>query len=70
MGVGSGVQGGRGSPWIFMHGTDKVEGGLFMLFFGLVFSVSPLPLEMFLPTPLGTNLWSTVATALEQQLIF
>jgi len=28
MGVGSGEQGGRGSPWVFIHDTDKVEGGL------------------------------------------
>jgi len=36
---------------IFIHGTDKVEGALMVLFFGLVFSVAP-PLEIFLPTPL------------------
>jgi len=40
MGVGSGGQAGRSSPWIFMHGTNKVEGGLMVLFFGLVFSVA------------------------------
>jgi len=28
-------------PWVFIHGADKVEGGLMMLFFGLVFSVDP-----------------------------
>jgi len=31
---------------------DKAEGGLMVLFFGLVFSVAPSPLEIFLPTPL------------------
>jgi len=36
MDVGSGGQEGG---WIFIHGTDKVEGGLMVLFFGLVFSV-------------------------------
>jgi len=42
---------GRGGvpPWIFIHGTDKVETCLMMLFFGLVFSVDPP--EIFLPTP-------------------
>jgi len=28
-------------PWIFIHDTDIVEGGLMVLFFGLVFSVAP-----------------------------
>jgi len=37
-------------PWIFMHDTDKVEGGLMMLFFGLVFLLAPQ--KIFLPTPL------------------
>jgi len=36
-------------PWIFIHGTDKVESGLMVLFFGL-FSVALL--EIFLSTPL------------------
>jgi len=40
-------------PWIFKHGTDKVEGSLMVLFFGLVLSVSPL--EIFLLTPLFVN---------------
>jgi len=31
----------REGPWIFIHDTDKVEGDLMVLFFGLVFSVSP-----------------------------
>jgi len=38
-------------PWIFKYDTNKVEVGLIVLFFGLVFSVGP-PLEIFLPTPL------------------
>jgi len=42
MGVG---RGGKGAvaPWIFIHDTDKVEGGLMVLFFGLVLCVTPLP---------------------------
>jgi len=49
--------GGRGSPWIFKHGTNIVDRGLKVLFFGLVllFSVffrCPPSLENFLPTPL------------------
>jgi len=28
-------------PWIFIHGTDKLEKGLMVLFFGLIFSVTP-----------------------------
>jgi len=51
MGVGSEARGGPWPPCIFIHGTDKVEGGLMVLFFGFVFSVG-LPLEIFLPTPL------------------
>jgi len=36
-----------------MHGTDKVEGGIMVIFFGLVFSAAhPNSLEIFLPTPL------------------
>jgi len=49
MGVDSGGQGAVTS-WIFMHDTDKVEGGLMVLFFGLVFSVG-LPLEIFRQSP-------------------
>jgi len=42
MGLGSGGQRGTVPPsWIFIHDTDKVEGGLTMLFFGLVSSVGP-----------------------------
>jgi len=36
-------------PRIFIHDTDKVEGGLVVLFFALFFPLAPLP-EMFLPT--------------------
>jgi len=41
-------------PWIFIHGTDIITKGLIVLFFGL-FSVAPLPPEIFLPTPLLIN---------------
>jgi len=51
MGVGSGEQGGR-APWIFIHGTDKVKGGLMVLFFGFVFSVG-LSVETFSVDALG-----------------
>jgi len=40
MGVGIEGQGAR-APWIFILDTDKVEGGLMLLFFGLVFCCSP-----------------------------
>jgi len=39
------------APWIFIRGSDKVEGGLMVLLFGLVFFVA-LSLEIFMPTPL------------------
>jgi len=39
MGVGSV---GQGAPWIFIHGTDIVDRGLIVLFFGL-FYVAPPP---------------------------
>jgi len=35
MGVGSGVQGSHGLPWIFKHSTNVVDRGLKVLFFGL-----------------------------------
>jgi len=35
MGVGSGGQGSRGPPWIFKHGTNIVDRGLKVLFFGI-----------------------------------
>jgi len=41
MGVGSGEQGGAVAPLDFIYGTDKVEGGLMVLFFGPVFPVGP-----------------------------
>jgi len=41
MGVSSERQGGPRPPLIFIHDTDKVEGGLTMLFFSL-FSLGPL----------------------------
>jgi len=37
MGVGSGVPGGSWSLWIFIHGTDIVDRGLIVLFFGIFF---------------------------------
>jgi len=40
--------------WIFIHDTDKAEGGLMVLFFDLVF-FRCLPLKIFLPTPLSSN---------------
>jgi len=43
MGVGSGGGGEEQegvAPWIFVHDTDKVEGGLMVLFFGLVLPVA------------------------------
>jgi len=43
--------GGPRPPWIFKHNTDEVEGGLMVLFFGLVFSVAP-SWKFFLPTTL------------------
>jgi len=52
MSVGIGGQGGDVDPWIFINDTDEVEAGLMVLFFGLVFTVWPPPLEIFLPTPL------------------
>jgi len=39
---GVGSRGGR-APWIFIHGTDKVERDFMMLFFGLFFSLAPFP---------------------------
>jgi len=41
-------------PWIFINGTDKVEGRLMVLFFGFVFSVAPPPWKFFCrPLALG-----------------
>jgi len=53
MGVGSGGREGSWPLWIFIDGSDKVEGGLMVLFFGLAFPVEPSsPPEIFLPTSL------------------
>jgi len=46
MGVGS------GGPLVFQNVTDKAEGGLMVLFFGLVFPL-PLPLWIFFADALG-----------------
>jgi len=37
--MGVSREGRRGAvpPWIFIHDTDKVEGGLMVLLFGLIF---------------------------------
>jgi len=43
MGVGREGQGSSAFPWIFIHDTDKVEGGLMVLFFDLVFLLPPPP---------------------------
>jgi len=56
MGVGSGGQRGVMAPWIFIHVTDKVEGGLMVLFFGLVFSVATPPFWKFSADALDTPL--------------
>jgi len=48
--MGMGV--GTAPHWIFINGTDKVEAGLMVLFFVLVFPITLTPLEIFLPTPL------------------
>jgi len=56
---------GPGPPWIFKHGTNIVNRGLkvlffghFLLFFGLFFRCPPL--ENFLPTPLVVGLFSSL----------
>jgi len=43
MGVGSGVRGGNGPIWIFIHGTDIVDKGLTVLFLISFFVAHPLP---------------------------
>jgi len=43
MGFGSGVKEGGVASWIFIRGTDKVEGGLMVLFLRLIFPVASLP---------------------------
>jgi len=54
MGVGSGVKG-LWPPWIFIHSTDKVERGLMVLFFGLVFPIGPP--EKFSADTLGSDVF-------------
>jgi len=53
MGVDSGGQGGAVGPHGFSVGTVKVEGGIMVLFFDLVFPVGTL--EIFLPTSLMSS---------------
>jgi len=58
MGVGSGGQRRAVPPAsrIFKHGTDKVEGGLMVHFFGLVFSVAfPSPWNYVCRCPCPTS---------------
>jgi len=50
MDVGSGG-GGAWPPWIFIHVTDKVEGNLMVLFFGLVFFVALSLWKLFCQRP-------------------
>jgi len=50
MGVGRGAV----PPRVFLHDTDKAEGNLMVLFFGLVFLLLP-SMEIFLPMPLQSN---------------
>jgi len=49
-----GDRGGPCPPWIFILDIDKIEGGLMVLLFSLVFFVAPPPLKIFLLTPLFT----------------
>jgi len=49
-----GGSGGPWPPWIIIHDTHKVEGGLMLLFFGLAFSVAPP--GKFSADALGRNL--------------
>jgi len=50
--MGAGI-GGQWHPYIFIRNTDKEEGALMVLFFGLVFFFgAPSLLKIFLPTPL------------------
>jgi len=54
MGVRSGGQGSV-TPWIFIHGTDKVERALMVLFFGLVCFCCPSPLENISADAIGVT---------------
>jgi len=53
-------QRGAEPPWIFIHGADKEERGLIVLFFGFVFSVAPLSWKFFCRRPCcaGLQVWS------------
>jgi len=42
--------------WMFIHGTDKAEKGLMVLFLVLFFLLPPLHLDFVLPTFLGSSL--------------
>jgi len=50
------AEGAVAPPWIFIYGTDKVERDLTVLFFGLVFTVAPLPPGNFSADALGCHL--------------
>jgi len=52
--VGRLRQGGHGPPWIFIHGTDVVDIGLKVLFFGLFFAIFRFYFRC--PPPLGRGL--------------
>jgi len=54
MGVGSGGQEVGVAPWIFIHDADKIEGGLMVLFFGIIFSIA-LPPGNFSADALASN---------------
>jgi len=61
-------------PWIFKHGTNIVDRGLKLLFFGLfyyfsVFFSVGFPLENFLPTPLAVMFILGVVD-FDDQLVF
>jgi len=47
--------GGQVDPWIFIHNTDKVKGGLMLLFYGLVLSVGSPPWNFFCRHPWSTD---------------
>jgi len=71
MGVDSGGQGGPCPAWIFIHGTDIVDRGLNVLFFGLFSAVSPgrgliMLFSIFFRSPLPPGNFS--ADALDKSL--
>jgi len=53
--VGSKGQRCRALPWIFIHDTDKLEGGLMELFFDLVFTVAPYPPKNYTVNALASS---------------